>query len=125
VSNLEERLAARKLIDRAKGRLMDDHGSSEQDAWRFIQRQAMANRVKVDEIARRIVDGELTALAAPGLRPPGGPTIRSVPKLLLLDGHSLAYRAFYALPADLSTPDGTITNAVYGFTSMLVKIPRR
>lgn len=43
-------------------------------------------------------------------------------KLLLIDGHSLAYRAFYALPADLSTPDGTITNAVFGFTSMLVKV---
>jgi len=45
-----------------------------------------------------------------------------VSKLLLLDGHSLAYRAFYALPADLATSDGTVTNAVYGFTSMLVKV---
>ncbi|MCU1456675.1 MAG: polymerase [Actinomycetia bacterium] len=45
-----------------------------------------------------------------------------MPKLLLLDGHSLAYRAFYALPADLATADGTVTNAVYGFTSMLVKM---
>ena len=43
-------------------------------------------------------------------------------KLLLIDGLSLAYRAFYALPADLATPNGTITNAVYGFTSMLVKV---
>ncbi|MDQ1430415.1 MAG: polymerase, partial [Actinomycetota bacterium] len=42
--------------------------------------------------------------------------------LLLIDGLSLAYRAFYALPSDLATPDGTITNAVYGFTSMLVKV---
>ena len=45
-----------------------------------------------------------------------------MPKLLLLDGHSLAFRAFYALPTDLATPGGTITNAVYGFTSMLVKV---
>jgi DNA polymerase-1 len=45
-----------------------------------------------------------------------------VPTLLLIDGLSLAYRAFYALPSDLSTPGGTITNAVYGFTSMLVKV---
>jgi DNA polymerase-1 len=45
-----------------------------------------------------------------------------VAKLLLIDGLSLAYRAFYALPADLATPEGTITNAVYGFTSMLVKV---
>jgi DNA polymerase-1 len=45
-----------------------------------------------------------------------------VSKLLLLDGHSLAYRAFYALPSDLATKDGTVTNAVFGFTSMLVKV---
>lgn len=45
-----------------------------------------------------------------------------VAKLLLLDGHSLAYRAFYALPTDLATSAGTVTNAVYGFTSMLVKV---
>lgn len=43
-------------------------------------------------------------------------------KILLLDGHSLAYRAFYALPPDLATKDGTVTNAVYGFTSMLIKV---
>ncbi|MDQ3782554.1 MAG: DNA polymerase I [Actinomycetota bacterium] len=42
--------------------------------------------------------------------------------LALLDGHSLAYRAFYALPADLATPAGQITNAVFGFTSMLIKL---
>ncbi len=44
------------------------------------------------------------------------------PKMLLLDGHSLAFRAFYALPEDLQTTDGTHTNAVYGFTSMLIKL---
>jgi len=43
-------------------------------------------------------------------------------KLLLLDGHSLAYRAFFALPTDLATKTGTVTNAVYGFTSMLTKV---
>src|ERR1700733_10173293 len=46
----------------------------------------------------------------------------SMPKLLLLDGHSLAYRAFFALPTDLATKNGTVTNAVYGFTSMLTKV---
>ena len=45
-----------------------------------------------------------------------------MPKLLLLDGHSLAFRAFYALPSDLATANGTVTNAVYGFTSMLTKV---
>ncbi|MFO7778544.1 MAG: DNA polymerase I [Nitriliruptoraceae bacterium] len=42
--------------------------------------------------------------------------------LLLLDGHSLAYRAFHALPDTLRTGTGQLTNAVYGFTSMLVKL---
>jgi DNA polymerase-1 len=46
----------------------------------------------------------------------------SMAKLLLLDGHSLAYRAFFALPTDLATKSGTVTNAVYGFTSMLTKV---
>jgi AmiR/NasT family two-component response regulator len=59
VEDLQSRLEARKTIDRAKGRLMDDHSMAEQDAWRFLQQQAMANRVKIDEIARRVVDGEL------------------------------------------------------------------
>lgn len=43
-------------------------------------------------------------------------------RLFLLDGHSLAYRAFFALPTDLANTSGTVTNAVYGFTSMLVKL---
>ncbi len=42
-------------------------------------------------------------------------------RLLILDGHSLMYRAFYALPA-LTNSDGIYTNAVYGFTSMLLKM---
>ncbi len=42
--------------------------------------------------------------------------------LLLLDGHSLAYRAFFALPTTIVTSTGQITNAVYGFTSMVIKI---
>src|SRR6478735_2186055 len=45
--------------------------------------------------------------------------------LLLLDGHSLAYRAFHALPAEnFSTTTGQFTNAVYGFTSMLINLLR-
>jgi AmiR/NasT family two-component response regulator len=60
LEDLQSRLDARKVIDRAKGRLMDGHGMTEQDAWRFIQQQAMTNRVRNDEIARRVIDGELT-----------------------------------------------------------------
>jgi DNA polymerase-1 len=43
-------------------------------------------------------------------------------RLFLLDGHSLAYRAFFALPPTLATSTGQVTNAVYGFTSMLIKL---
>ena len=46
-------------------------------------------------------------------------------RLLLLDGHSLAYRAFYALPVEnFSTTTGQPTNAVFGFTSMLINVLR-
>jgi DNA polymerase-1 len=43
-------------------------------------------------------------------------------KIILLDGHSLAFRAFFALPDTLITSSGQVTNAVYGFTSMLIKL---
>jgi len=47
------------------------------------------------------------------------------PRLLLLDGHSLAYRAFFALPVEnFSTSTGQPTNAVYGFTAMLINVLR-
>jgi DNA polymerase I len=46
----------------------------------------------------------------------------SASPLVLLDGHSLAFRAFFALPSDLQTTTGQLTNVVYGFTTMLVKL---
>ncbi|HET7724038.1 MAG TPA: DNA polymerase I [Propionibacteriaceae bacterium] len=47
------------------------------------------------------------------------------PLLLLIDGHSIAYRAFFALPVEnFSTTTGQHTNAVYGFTSMLINVLR-
>ena len=46
----------------------------------------------------------------------------SASPLVLLDGHSIAYRAFFALPSDLQTTTGQLTNVVYGFTTMLVKL---
>ncbi|HET8589413.1 MAG TPA: hypothetical protein VFM01_07235, partial [Nakamurella sp.] len=59
----------------------------------------------------------------PSAAPYAGPA--DAPVLLLLDGHSLAYRAFFALPADrFSTTTGQATNAVYGFTSMLINLLR-
>ena len=47
----------------------------------------------------------------------------SKPTLLIIDGHSLAFRAFYALnPSNFRTPDGQHTNAVHGFISMLLNL---
>ena len=52
-------------------------------------------------------------------------TDQTAPRLLLLDGHSLAYRAFFALPVEnFSTTTGQHTNAVFGFTSMLINVLR-
>jgi DNA polymerase I len=45
-----------------------------------------------------------------------------VARFLLLDGNSLAYRAFFALPTDMATASGQVTNAVFGFTSMLINL---
>ena len=45
-------------------------------------------------------------------------------KLILIDGHSLAYRAFFALPPDMSTSTGELTNASFGFLSMLLNVMR-
>ncbi len=61
------------------------------------------------------------AAAAPAAPPPP----RGAGRLLLVDGHSMAYRAFFALPAEnFSTSTGQVTNAVYGFTSMLINVLR-
>src|SRR5919109_4427548 len=43
-------------------------------------------------------------------------------ELFLIDGNSLVYRAFFALPETIATSDGMPTNAIFGFASMLVKI---
>lgn len=59
VGELAERLEARKVVDRAKGHLMDQHGLSEQDSWRFLQTNAMSERVKIHEVANRVVSGDL------------------------------------------------------------------
>jgi DNA polymerase I len=47
-----------------------------------------------------------------------------MPRLLLIDGNSLLYRAFFALPTDLATASGQVTNAVYGFMQMITLLLR-
>ncbi|NIR40633.1 MAG: response regulator [Actinobacteria bacterium] len=60
VGELSDRLAVRKLVDRAKGRLMDDHAMAEQDAFRWLQQQAMDGRRRLAEVAEAVIDGTLS-----------------------------------------------------------------
>ena len=61
---LAERLETRKVIDRAKGMLIDSHAMSEADAFGFIQRSAMSGREPMRDVANRILDGTLVPGAA-------------------------------------------------------------
>jgi len=55
----EDKIETRRVVDEAKGILMDAHTMSEEDAFTFIQRTAMQTRSRMRDVARRIVDGEL------------------------------------------------------------------
>ncbi len=57
---LEDQLETRKVVDRAKGLLMDTHGLSEREAFRFVQTTAMSRRSTMKEVAVEVVDGTLT-----------------------------------------------------------------
>src|SRR3954466_15418434 len=57
-----------------------------------------------------------------GSPPAGLGCLRMADELFLIDGNSLVYRAFFALPESIATSDGRPTNAIFGFASMLVKI---
>ncbi len=60
IGDLEDRLEVRKLVDRAKGRLLDDHAMSENSAYAFIQRTAMSQRRTMRDVAADILDGRLS-----------------------------------------------------------------
>jgi two-component system, response regulator PdtaR len=58
-ASLEEQLETRKIVDRAKGKLMDEFGMNENTAFAFIQRRAMSERVTMRDISQRIIDGDI------------------------------------------------------------------
>ena len=60
VQSLEEQLQTRKVVDRAKGMLMDQHHLNENDAFSFIQKTAMRERQTMKAVAEKIIAGELT-----------------------------------------------------------------
>jgi AmiR/NasT family two-component response regulator len=59
VHGLEEQLATRRIVERAKGMLMDKHGLSESDAFSFIQQTAMRQRARMRKVAEQVLDGSL------------------------------------------------------------------
>ena len=63
-ASLEEQLATRRVVDRAKGLLMDEFGMKEAQAFDFVQKTAMRDRRKMRDIAQEVIDGTL--------RPPDG-----------------------------------------------------
>jgi len=59
IDALGEQLENRKIVERAKGVLMDQHQMSEQEAFTYIQREAMKNRRKMRDVADHVLDGSL------------------------------------------------------------------
>ena len=60
IGDLEDRLEVRKIVDRAKGLLLDDHQMSEQDAYAFLQRTAMSQRRTMRDVAGDVLEGRIT-----------------------------------------------------------------
>ena len=58
--SLADQLETRKIVDRAKGRLMDEYDMAEQQAFRFLQQTAMGSRTSMKAIAEKVIDGELS-----------------------------------------------------------------
>ncbi len=59
-SSLEDQLETRKIVDRAKGILMDDHAMSESEAFSWIQKRAMQDRRTMRAVAEQVIAGELS-----------------------------------------------------------------
>jgi response regulator NasT len=66
VRTLEDRLAARKVIEQAKGRLMSEQGLSEAEAFRWIQQKAMNERTSMKALAEAILSGDPAAEGSTG-----------------------------------------------------------
>ena len=70
VGDLTGRLEARKLVDRAKGRLQAEHGMSEPEAFRYLQRRSMDTRRSMRAVAQEVLDGTGTGPAVVGAAQP-------------------------------------------------------
>jgi response regulator NasT len=70
VTTLRDRLEVRKLLDRAKGLLQSEHGLSEPEAFRWIQKTSMDRRVSMRDVAQAVLDRAMTAGPGPGAAVP-------------------------------------------------------
>ena len=59
-ASLEDQLETRKVVDRAKGMLMDQHQLTESDAFSWIQKRAMTDRMTMRVVAERVIAGEIS-----------------------------------------------------------------
>ena len=74
VGTLKDRLEVRKLLDRAKGKLQAEHGLTEPDAFRWIQKTSMDQRLAMRTVAERVLDGTMSpASSAAGEADPQAP----------------------------------------------------
>ena len=73
IDTLRERLEVRKLLDRAKGLLQSEHGLSEPEAFRWIQKTSMDRRISMREVAQAVLDQARTAGADDAGGRPAGP----------------------------------------------------
>ena len=64
VNSLRERLEVRKLLDRAKGLLQSEHGMTEPQAFRWIQKTSMDRRLTMRKVAEAVIEGTMHADAA-------------------------------------------------------------
>jgi AmiR/NasT family two-component response regulator len=65
VNNLKDRLEVRKLLDRAKGLLQSEHGMTEPQAFRWIQKTSMDRRLTMRKVAEAVIEGTMSASAQP------------------------------------------------------------
>jgi AmiR/NasT family two-component response regulator len=79
VGTLRDRLEVRKLLDRAKGLLQSDHGLSEPEAFRWIQKTSMDRRVSMRDVAQAVLDRSMTAAPDGGTAQAEPPSAESTP----------------------------------------------
>jgi AmiR/NasT family two-component response regulator len=65
IGTLRERLEVRKLLDRAKGLLQSEHGLSEPEAFRWIQKTSMDRRLTMRKVAEAVIEGSMGVPAEP------------------------------------------------------------